>query len=164
MTEKQQHALETILSNLPEDCRADYREIADYAVSLGYMPVLQGKQDRYADFAKSKVKKRILKMDTDPKHPPRLALRFFALPSYTGIFHEAILNRIAYWDKLGYAPRCFGCGHCSGAEGYHYALPDGRKGFLCGFGAFTLPTISAKDIPAIKEALRIQDSFYMSQK
>ena len=38
MTEKQQNALNTILLALPEDYRESYQEIANYAISLGYMP------------------------------------------------------------------------------------------------------------------------------
>lgn len=42
MTEKQQQALDTVFSTLPEECRESYREIADYVISLGCKPVLRG--------------------------------------------------------------------------------------------------------------------------
>ncbi len=53
MTEKQINALNTILSALPEECQGSCREVAEYAISLGYMPVLKGTRKDYVDFTKN---------------------------------------------------------------------------------------------------------------
>ncbi len=162
MTEKQSRALEKIISALPENCRHSYLEVAEYAISLGYMPVLKGVRGDYADFTKGKVKKTILKINANPDCP-WLAIKFYALPVYYGIFQDAIDERICYWNKLGYQVHCFGCGKCDGTHGYSVRLPDGRQGFLCGFGVVPLPTFSAENISQVKEALKLQDEFYMNQ-
>jgi hypothetical protein len=159
MTEKQQQALHTVIEALPEDCRGGYREIADYAVSLGYMPVLKGARKDYADFTNSKLKRTILKINTTPKFR-WIAMKFYAIPAYTGIFADAVTERLAYWKKLGYGPRCFGCGKCDGTHGYQCVLPDGKQGFLCGFGVVPLPSFRTEHIPEVKEALRVQDRFF----
>jgi hypothetical protein len=163
MTAKQQQALETILAALPEDMWESGREVAEYAVSLGYMPAIKGVRKDYADFTKSKVKRTILKINTDPNFCG-LGMKFYAIPAYTGIFADAIAMRLRYWDKLGYEARCFGCGHCDGTHGYKCTLPDGRAGFLCGWGVLPLPAFRAEHIPAIKEALRVQDAFFVAEQ
>lgn len=99
MTEKQQNALNTILTALPEDCRESYQEIAEYAISLGYMPVLKGSRRYYADFINSKLKRTILKINTIPDYR-WIAIKFYALSEYKGIFQDAIDERLSYWNKL----------------------------------------------------------------
>ena len=162
MTEKQKNALENVISALPDDCRESYLEVAEYAISLGYMPVLKGSRQDYADFTKSKIKRTILKINTNPDFR-WLAIKFYALPTYTGIFQEAVDARLAYWNKLGYEAHCFGCGKCDGTHGYKCNLPDGKQGFLCGFGMIPLPTFCSENISEVKEALKVQDEFYMKQ-
>lgn len=159
MTQKQDLALHTVLSALPEDCRESYGEIAQYAVSLGYMPALKGVRKDYADFTNAKLKRTILKIDTNPDYR-WIAMKFYAIPEYTGIFQDAIDARLAYWKKLGYEANCFGCGKCDGTHGYKCTLPDGRRGFLCGFGVIPLPTFQAENRSEVKEAMRIQNDFF----
>ena len=159
VTEKRQYALETVLAALPEDCRERYREVAEYAISLGYMPALKGARKDYADFTKSKTRRTILKINADPRFR-LISIKFFALPSYSGVFEEALAARLAYWEQLGYEAHCFGCGKCDGTQGYPIPLPGGGEGFLCGFGLIPLPTFRAGHVPEVKEALRIQDEFF----
>jgi hypothetical protein len=52
-------------------------------------------------------------------------------------------------------------GRCSEPQGYVFTLPDGKQGFICGFGILTLPSFTAENVPKIKEALKIQDRFFM---
>ena len=162
MTEKQRFSLQKVIKALPDDCRKSYLEIAEYAVSLGYMPVIKGSREVYADFTKSKVKRTILKINTNHKFLG-LAIKFYAKPIYTGIFQEAIVARLAYWNKLGYEARCFGCGKCDGTHGYPCTLPNGKQGFLCGFGVISLPTFRPENIQEVKDALKEQDAFYLQQ-
>ena len=74
MTAKQEYALNKVITALPDDCRGAFREVAECAMSLGYMPVIRGKREDYADFIKSKLKRTILKIGTNPKFPPCLYL------------------------------------------------------------------------------------------
>jgi len=162
MTVKQEYALNKVLTALPNDCRDTFREIAEYAVSLGYMPKIMGKRENYADFSKAKLKRTILKINTNPKFP-FLSMKFYALPAYSGIFQKAIDERLLTWNRLGYEARCFGCGKCSGTEGYIFTFPDGKQGFLCGFGVLPLPSFCDENISEVKEALRVQDEFFTKQ-
>lgn len=164
ITEKQKYAINKIISNMPDDLREIYREIAEYAISLGYMPTIKGVNETYADFSKSKVKRTILKIDTDPNFPPRLAMKFFAIPVYSAIFQEALRERINVLERLKCAPvslSCGGCGKCDGTHGYYYTYPDGRKVFLCGMEVITVPSFCADNISEVKEALKTQDEFFM---
>jgi len=162
MTEKQEVALNKVINALPDDCREAIREVAEYAISLGYMPVLKGTRENYADFINRKIKKTILKIQTNPRFP-FLEMKFYALRSYSGIFQKSIDERLLTWNRLGYEARCFGCGKCSGTEGYLFNFPDGNQGFLCGFGVLPLPSFSVENIPEVKEALKVQDEFFIKQ-
>lgn len=162
MTEKQKNALNTVLSALPDDCRESYREIAEYVISLGYMPALKGTRKDYADFTNGKLKKTILKINTNPDFCC-ISIKFYSIPHYTGVFQEALDERLAYWGKLGYEAKCFGCGKCDGTHGYKCTLPNGKKGFLCGFGLIPMPTFRAENIEEVKEALKLQHEFFVKQ-
>ena len=86
MTEKQKYALDKIMTALSDDCQESSREIAEYAVSLGYMPKIMGPQETYVEFIKSKIKRSILKIAYNSDFSPIICLCFFALPKYSGIF------------------------------------------------------------------------------
>jgi len=159
MTDKQKLALNTIISAIPDKDRESYREIAEYAVSLGYMPTLKGVRKDYCDFSNNKLKRTILKIQTNPKFP-FLEMKFYAIPAYTSCFQRAVDYRLSTWNRLKYETRCFGCGKCDGTEGYTITMTDGKKGFLCGFGLLPLPSFSTDDIVDVKEALRIQDESF----
>lgn len=160
MTEKQQAALNAVLSLLPDDCRGSYREVAEYAISLGYMPVIKGTRKDYADFTNSKINRTILKINTSPNFR-WIAMKFFALPEYNGIFRDAVDVRRAYWEKLGYAARCFGCGKCDGTHGYKFYYPDGQSGFLCGYGIVPVPAFKPENVQEVKDALKTQNDFFV---
>jgi len=168
MTEKQKYALDKTIAALPDDSREAFRNVAEYAISLGYMPVIKG-NETYTDFIKSKTKRTILKIDLN-LNPPRLGMKFYAIPEYFGIFKEALEERIRYYSKLNYEIKshCTGCmqrknGRCHEPQGYTFALSDGNQGFICGFGIIPLPTFTIENVPEIKEALRLQDIFFMKQ-
>lgn len=163
MSKKQTEALNMIIAALPENCRESFREVAEYAISLGYTPTLKGTHKTYVDFSKSKVNRTILKIDANPKFPPRLAMKFYALPTYSGIFKDAIDEGISVWNKHGYEARCFGCGQCDGTHGYTAIFPNGKQRFMCGRGVFDLPSFSTENISEVKAALKAQDEFYMKQ-
>jgi len=161
MTEKQKNALGKLLAAIPEECRNAYREVAEYTITLGYIPTIKGAHDSYADFSKSKVKKTLLKIDTDPHFPPRLAMKFFATHSYSALFQQAVEARLAQFTKFGYGTGCGSCGKCDGTHGYTYTYPDGKQVFLCGRELLDLPSFSADNVSEVKEALRRQDELFV---
>ena len=165
MTEKQKNAFNKIISTLPDDCRESYLEIAEYAISLGYMPVLTGKNEDAVNFSKSKTKRTILRI----KLPRQIAMSFYAFTEYKGVFKEALDGRYR-GDNIGSETRRFDCenkcGQCGyGAYGYGYSipLPNGNYGFICGHCVLPLPIFSAENIQEVKEALKTQDEFYLKQ-
>ena len=161
MTNKQADAFDKVFSVLPDDCRESYREVAEYAISLGYMPAIKGVRKDYLDFSNSKLKRTILKIQAaTPKYPPYIALKFYAVSKYSSYFQKAVDDRLSTWNRLKYEARCFGCGKCDGTEGYGVTLLDGKQGFLCGFGLLPLPSLSIDNISEVKEALRLQDEFF----
>ena len=90
-------------------------------------------------------------------------MKFYAIPIYSGIFQKAIAERILTWNRFGYEMRCFGCGKCDGTQGYTFDFPDGKQGFLCGFGVLPLPEFCAENLQEVKEALKVQDEFFMER-
>jgi hypothetical protein len=169
MTDKQKLAFDETIAAIPDESREDFKRIAEYAVSLGYMPVSKGK-GTYTDFVKSKVKRTIMKIDLNP-HPPRLGLKFYALPEYFGVFKKALDERVEVYNRLKYQinPHCIGCmqrrnGRCGKPQGYTLTLPDGKQGFLCGFGVIPLPPFTAGDVPGIIDALRLQDAYFATDR
>jgi hypothetical protein len=42
-------------------------------------------------------------------------------------------------------------------------LPDGKPGFICGFGIITIPSFTAENICEVKEALKNQDEYWLQQ-
>ena len=162
MTQKQAEALDKIIAKLLREHQESFREVAEYVISLGYMPTLKGRKKSYVDFSKSKINRTILKIDAG-LNAPKLAVKFFAIPVYSGVFEDTIKERLAYWNKLGYEVHCFACGKCNGTQGYAVGLPDGKQGFLCGFGVVPLPSFCDENIKEVKEALKIQDEFFVKQ-
>jgi len=162
VTAKQKYAFDKIINAVSGDKYDAFREVAEYVISLGYMPKLNT-GETYVDFIKSKVKRMIMKIDTDFKYPPRLTINFFAIPEYTGIFAEAIEYRVGLLAGLGHTARCWGCKKCDGTRGYKYEFPDGRKIFLCGVGAIDIPSFDTENVTQIKDALKIQDEFFMNE-
>ncbi|MDR0324689.1 MAG: hypothetical protein LBI19_01165 [Oscillospiraceae bacterium] len=159
MTEKQKINLQKILFALPDDYREAYREVAEYAMSLGYNPKLNP-GETYADFVKSKNRRTVMKIDTNGQ--PRLAVRFDALPVCTGIFEEAVEHRRKPCITREYNH----CARCEGTWGSKYTLPDGKEYVICStvidIPAFSVSNISADSISAVKEALKVQDDYLMS--
>ena len=164
MTAKQVDAFNKVFSALPDDCRDSFREVAEYAISLGYMPAIKGVRKDYLDFSNNKWKRTILKVQAPtPKFPPYLAMKFYAVSTYSSYFQKAIDDRISTWKRLKYEAHCFCCGKCDGTEGYTVTLPEGKRGFLCGFGLLPLSPLENENIAEVKEALKLQDEFFRKQ-
>ena len=150
MTDKTKIKLDNVIAKFPGEYQPIYREIIDYAVSLGYTAKIN-KNETYADFIKSKHGKIIMKIECGYKGSqiPRLNLRLDAMHPYEGIFKKALEHRISF---------CQHCNRCHGSIGIKYVFPNGETGYVCSATIY-LPDFSANDIPAVKNALMIQDTF-----
>ena len=57
ITAKQVDAFNRVFSTLPYNCRESFQDIAEYAMSLGYMPTAKGVRKDYLDFSNSNIEK-----------------------------------------------------------------------------------------------------------
>jgi hypothetical protein len=163
MTDKQQTALDAALAKIPELDRNLYRNIAEYAISLGYMPKLGGKDGSYAEFIKSKIKRTLIKFQFAPGAGRKYAVKlsFYATPAYSPLFKEAVAEMVHTLRKQNYEVRCWNCGMCDGTLGYKHIGEDGAESFLCGKGVLQLPEIGAEHLDEIKSLMKAQDDFWM---
>jgi hypothetical protein len=69
MKEKHETILGELFSTVDAKYAAMFRELAEYAVSLGYNPIRNKTSDITIDFKKNKIKKKIMKMEAhEQKH------------------------------------------------------------------------------------------------
>ncbi|MDF2984549.1 MAG: hypothetical protein K0R50_59 [Eubacterium sp.] len=111
VNEKSNQLLSSFISDLPENFRDIFKEIAEYSISLGYLPKRTKSKDFAIEFSKSKVKRTILKMvlhNDIMKHGPELRLKFYANKDYSDIFKQGIQTVIEEFG--GKYTGCYGCG------------------------------------------------------
>lgn len=171
MKVKHKEILDELFSNIEGKYAAMFRDLAEYAVSLGYNPVRNKTKDITVDFRKSKIKKTIIKMEAHEQNHdgykygerniPGLRLRFFAAKEYSDIFKDGIRRVIEEFG--GKYTGCYGCGRCDGTEGYTYTYPDGRQVYRCGSELISIFDFEEKDLPEIKKLMKIQDDFYCAK-
>jgi hypothetical protein len=166
MTEKQQNTLDAALTRIPERDRTLYHNIAEYAISLGYMPKLGGKDGSYAEFIKHKIKRTLIKLQFAPGAGRKYALKlsFYATDKYSPLFDEAVSDMINTLRRQNHEVRCWKCGMCDGTLGYMHIDNDGSRSFLCGKGVLQLPEIGAEHLDEIKLLMKAQDDFWMKER
>jgi hypothetical protein len=85
--------IDDYLAPLASDERAIFAAIAEYAFRLGYKAKKDKTNTLGYTFTHSKVKKPILRF-TSNRSIPIIRLKFFASPTYSHFFHEAIRRTI----------------------------------------------------------------------
>ena len=151
---------------MPEE-KETFREIAEYAISLGYLPKKLNKDGTYIAFSKSKVGRTIMKIMTgyneciDAQGIPCLYLTFYASNEYSELFHKGVKKVIEHFG--GKFINCYGCGKCDGTQGYTYTYPDGKKVYKCGSELVELPPITSENVAEVKSLLKTQDEFFMQR-
>ena len=165
MTEKQKIMIDGLVNALPDNQKEIYRELAEYAVSLGYTPKKLKPDGTYLAFSKSKVNRTIIKILAnhneciDAHDIPGLYLKFYANKEYSEPFRQGVKKVLEHFG--GKYTGCYGCGKCDGTHGYIYTYPDGKQLFKCGGELVELPPISKEHITEIKSLLKTQDEFFM---
>jgi len=154
------------LSELPEPSRTLYRELAEYAVSLGYTPKKTKTQSFALDFSKAAVRKTILKLEAHDngieRSGPGLRMKFYACDQYSEIFQNAVRRVIEAFG--GKYTGCYGCGRCKDQpEGYTYVYPDGRTVFRCGSELISVPGFGSEHLEQFRSLLSRQDAFFTGQ-
>lgn len=171
MNEKINKMINKCLNEFPADSKNMFRELSEYAVSLGYTPKwvkirVEGKaiNGNSLTFTKSKVNRTLMKIKPsgNPHSPnmPCLVLTFFASADYSELFRQGIQRVIEEFD--GRYTGCYGCGKCKDKlQGYTYIYSDGRNVFRCGGELIELPPISENDISEVKKLMKTQDDFFL---
>lgn len=157
--------LNEFLAQLPKTEYKLYIELAEYALSLGYVPKKTKTRLFALDFTKNKVKKTIMKLElhqySKDTNGPGFRLKFYASQEYSDIFKEGIRKVIEEFG--GRYTGCYGCGRCKGElEGYTYVYDDGKKVFRCGGELIPIQGLGMEHLPEIKALLKKQDDFFMS--
>lgn len=163
MNEKIKTLLDDFLAEIPEKDRKSFYEIAEYAISLGYIPKKTKTRVFNLDFSNGKLKKTILKLEApDPKYEGSISgirLKFYANKDYSDIFKQSIKRVIEEYD--GRYTGCYGCGKCKGAlEGYIYTYPDGKSIFRCGGELIPINDWNNNHIAEVKLLMKVQDQFW----
>ena len=163
--EKTQALIENCISEMSVDEKEIYRQIAEFAVELGYTPkpikTAQGISNKLS-FKKAKISRTLLKIN--PGHQnQKLALVFYATPTYSDVFQEGIKRVIEEFD--GRYTGCYSkCKRkCDKPQGYTYVYPDGKTVFRCGGEYIELSLIKAEHVNEIKSMMKAQDDFWLNQ-
>ena len=163
VTSNQRKKIDDFVTTLPENERAIYLDIAEYAVELGYAP--SNEKNAHGIFialvfSKSKIGKRLIKI-----HPPGIysnetefKMQFYAATGYSDFIHEKLRQ-----DADAVRATCERqCEKCAGK--YVCVYPDGRKGFRCAIHSLVkLSPLGTRNTNEIKELMKTQDEFWIEQ-
>jgi hypothetical protein len=170
MTKAQAQKIDTLMAALAEDEREIYREIAEYAIALGYAPSqmknTHGLTEAVA-FTKKKINRRLCKISPPSANTGKgkalyqarktiLALSFYATPDYSAFFRDAIEQELATVavERRG----CANCKQCNG--GYTYVSDDEVNIGCCQWKMIELPPVDAQHMNEIKTMMKTQDKFW----
>ena len=160
--EKINSLIENCVERMELEERDAHREIARYAVELGYTPkqvVRSGNKSDDLNFSKSKVSRTLLQMRVT-NGELKLKLSFFAATAKSEYFKERIKEVVE-----GKYTGCYGCGKCKGSpKGYVYIYPDGKTGFRCGGELIRLWGINMNGhVDEVKTMMKEQDKYWNEQ-
>ncbi len=169
MNDRQKEIMNELLGRIPPDYHPLFNELAEWAVSLGYVPKRNKTKDVTIDFSNRRTKKTILKLEEkEQKHAgyrfgergvPGIRMKFFASAKYSGIFRNGVKNVIEEFG--GKYTGCYGCGDCGATlQGYHYQYPDGRKVFRCGRELISIFDFSYGSLAEMKTLLKRQAEYF----
>lgn len=167
---------EALMNEFLSQTRAEYtemlRDLAEYAIGLGYSPIRCRTKDLTIDFRCSRRKATIMKMEIrEQRHDgfrcgernmPGLRMKFFAAKEYSLIFQKGIQRVIEDFD--GRYTGCYGCGRCRGGlEGYMFQYPDGRQVFRCGRELIPIFDFGLGHMEEIKHLMKLQAAYFEGQ-
>ena len=164
-TKKQEELLNSYLSQLGDEIRALYKNIALFLSGLGYNPK---KEKSGISFKHDLHNKQIAKMGISGNAGvPFFSLRFSACRGYSQRF-DTIVSTAAVKFSTRIA-RCKNaeCDWCKGEADTHVyicALPDGEKKYMCGAFALEIPNITENDIDEIKELIKQEHEYLMEHE
>jgi hypothetical protein len=153
--------MEDYLATVAAEERTIFSAIAKYAFSLGYKVKKDKTNALGYTFTHSKIKKPLIRF-TSNKGKPILRLKFFASPTYSHFFHEAIRVTIEEYD-FKYTG-CYGCGNCNGTQGYRYRYSDGREYYRCGAELIEIYDVKSVPLAELLDLFKKQHEYYLSER
>ena len=153
--------MEDYLATIAADERTIFSAIAKYAFSLGYKVKKDKTHALGYTFTHSKIKKTILRF-TSSQGRPILRIKFFASPTYSSFFQEAVKVTIEEYD-FKYTG-CYGCGNCDATQGYRYAYPDGREYYRCGAELIEIWDVKHVPLDELLDLLKKQHEYYLAER
>jgi hypothetical protein len=157
--EKYNTVLKEYLDIVPPENKNLYKELADLAIIIGYVPIRDKTKIISISFRNNRTKFTIMKFSEDTKDG--FKFKFAANKNYSKIFDESIKQYDEYLRGI-YAERCnlknvtcLGCVKCGNGKKMFYTIEydDGRKYTVCGIVSFVQINQISKEI--VEEAGRM---------
>ena len=149
--------VEEYLTFIDDDKKHIYRDIAQAAIDLGFIP----KKDKVKHFGISFMSKKygvtLLRMINDKR--PELRLKFFATEDYSKAFDDSIKYIIEKF-QFKYVG-CYGCGKCkTKKEGYIVNYPNNKTDFRCGSELIEIMELNGSIKDEIIDLMKNQKKYY----
>jgi hypothetical protein len=164
INEKLSMMLNEFLNQIDTEYRDMFRELAEFAIKLGYKPQKTKTKLPGVIFFNRMTKQSILRLesnaDSDINNGAGIRLKFYATETYSQMFRNSIKKVIEEFN--GRYTACYGCGKCkSGIQGYSYVYDDGKTVFRCGTELISLQGFEKKHIEEIKTLLFTQAEYFI---
>jgi len=170
MNEKKEALLQTLLSQLPDEEKGIYSEIAYFLAELGYAPEKQRTKDFMLSFRHKQSGKVIAKAGVR-KGKGIFSAKFFGCtdvpPRYAAALESEIHSRNGQYcgplRSQTQKNQCNTCASCTGGKiGYVYSYPDGHEVLRCGAYPIPIPGITQEDASGLKSLLTEQHGYFLS--
>ena len=165
MTDSQKQKIDMLISVLPKHEQEMYREIAEYAVELGYSPSKIKTPLEPVIFAKtirSFGNRRLCKI-APPNHEisnelsTGVFLSFYATTDYSEVFNEGVRMLCeSRKSRKTHGGSDKGCGDCNKCTGYFYTYSDGKTTGCCHDKLVEILYIKEEHVVEIKAMMKAQ--------
>ena len=165
-TKRQEELINSFLSEIADETKPLYQDIAMYLSELGYNPQ---KQRAYIVFKHDHLhNKQIAKMGINKKElTPYFSLRFSACKEYSEKFADLVKTAVS--KENFQKANCLNneCVFCAGeaiTHVYSYTFPDGETKFHCGAYTIEIPDITPNDIAEIKKLIYEEHKYLLKHQ
>lgn len=164
-TKKQEELLNSYLSQLGDETRPLYKNIALYLSELGYNPK---KEKSGISFKHDLHNKQMAKMGIKGNGcDPLFSLRFSACRGYSQRFADIVSAAAVKFSTRIARCKNASCDWCKGEADSHVyicTLPDGRKRYMCGAFTLEIPNIAENDIDEIKGLIKEEHEYLIKHE
>jgi hypothetical protein len=164
--EKSIGILKEFYDKVPSEDLNLYEELANKAISLGYMPKMENKKYGFSISMTNRKLKNTIVMFYFGKKGVYWKLKFHSNKNHTNIFDNILKNAFEKFKYLYNNGTCIDtkCGRCKGEKhGYNIEYNDGKKYFLCGFYLIPIYTISREIVDEAVKMMEIQHKGFLEE-